>query len=642
MRFSLVENKRYNLRDRGARGGAISEFFRNGIPRIPEALRPAHVGKIQVSIEEISLNTMLDHEAVVIGSGFGGAVMCARLAKRWPGKVLLLERGKAYPMGGFPRSPHALADNIWCPDDTEKHAPTTRRRRGSRGPLTGMFDIRHFDHIDTVTAAGLGGGSLIYANVFLRPPEAVFEQNWPAALRRSTLVPYYDVAQAVLGARTVPAATGTSDRRYLKRTVQFQAFAAAAQLPTRLADITVFFGDDYSYRGSDLATPLGVQEINRYGARQTSCTYCGECDIGCNVQAKNSVDLNYLHVAQTRYQAGVRTQALVDRIVPMDAAQADDPAADGRHGYRVYFRDVHDGSEHSATSRRVIVSAGTLGSSELLLRCRDVHRSLPRLSACLGQRFSGNGDFLSFALDSECEIDSTYGPVITQYTDHHLYENLDREQAFLLQDASFPTHAGWAAAALGPMISPFQRFISTCRQIWRYAFDREYRGRKSSRVGFLLHRLFAHDVSQYSAVMLCMGLDKANGVLRLNADGYLDIDWPQARNRPLYVAVLGLCGRFSRFIGARHFLPLPTWLWPVNNNVTVHPLGGCALADSPGQGVVSANDGSRGQVFGYCGLYVADGSLMPTALGANPSATITALAEWIAHEITGEVPTAEL
>jgi cholesterol oxidase len=585
---------------------------------------------------------MLDHEAVVIGSGFGGAVMCARLAKRWPGKVLLLERGKAYPMGGFPRSPHGLADNVWCPDDSTRRPQTVRQRRGRRGPLTGLFDIRHFNLIDTVTAAGLGGGSLIYANVFLRPPAAVFEQNWPPGIRANTLAPYYDVAQTVLGARAMPPASGPSDRRYIKRTAQFQAFARTANLPMHPADIAVFFGDGYSYRKDGLATSMGEQEINRYGARQTSCTYCGECNIGCNVHAKNSVDLNYLHVAQTRYQARIKTQALVDRIAALDGTLKDDAAADGQHGYRIYFRDLEDGSERSVTSRRVIVSAGTLGTCELLLRCREVHKSLPRLSARLGQRFSGNGDFLSFALNGRREIDSTHGPVITQYTDHHLFENLDREKAFLLQDASFPTHAGWAAAALGPVISPFRRLLTTLRQLWRYAFDSEYRGRKSSRVGFLLHRLLDHDVSEYSAVMLCMGLDKANGTMRLNGDGYLDLDWPQASNRLLYDAILRLCERFSRFIDAQTFLPFPTWLWPVNNNVTVHPLGGCALADSSEQGVVSAIQGSRGQVFGYRGLYVADGSLMPTALGANPSATIAALAEWIAHGITGEIPTADL
>jgi cholesterol oxidase len=375
---------------------------------------------------------------------------------------------------------------------------------------------------------------------------------------------------------------------------------------------------------------------------QTSCTYCGECDIGCNVQAKNSLDRNYLHVAQTRYQTKVRTEAQVERIVPLDAAGHDDSSADGTHGYRVVFRDVESDTEHSVTTQRVVLSAGTLGSSELLMRCRDVHKSLPRVSQRLGQRFSGNGDFLSFALDGEKEVNSTYGPVITQYTDHHLFDKFDREHAFMLQDASYPTQAGWAAAALGPMLNPFQKLWQAGKQLVMYAFDSAYPGRKSSRVGYLMQKLFSHDLSQYSAVMLCMGLDKANGTLRLNKSGYLDIDWPQDSNRPLYDAILDLCKRFTTFIGGKHFLPMPTWLWPIKNNVTVHPLGGCALAESPEQGVVSALDGSRGQVFGYRSLYVADGSLMPTALGANPAATITALSEWIAHEMTGEVPDAAL
>jgi cholesterol oxidase len=589
------------------------------------------------------MNKSLDHEAVIIGSGFGGAVMSARLSKRWPGKVLLLERGKQYPLGAYPRSPSDMADNLWCPDgDTLKRPRAVRERKARRGHLAGMFDIRHFNRIDTVTSAVFGGGSQIYANVFLRPPEAVFEQGWPGTVRRAVLMPYYEVAQQVLGARTVPPSSAPDDRRYIKRTEQFQAFARDAKLPTRLADICVYFGNSYSYQGGSQPVPLGVQEANRYGALQTSCTYCGECDIGCNVQAKNSVDLNYLHVAQQRYHTQVKTLAVVERIVPLDAAQADDPGTDGRHGYRVVYRNLDDGSEHSVTTQRVVVSAGTLGTGELLLRCRDVHRSLPRISARLGQKFSGNGDFLAFAIDGEKEVNSTYGPVITQYTDHHLFQDLDRSQAFLLEDASYPTQVGWATAVLGPMMNPFQKFWQTCKQMLLYVFDRAYPGRKSSSLGYLMQKLFAHDLSQYSAVLLCMGLDNAKGVLRLNQSGYLDLDWPQDSNRPLYDAILKLGERFTRFIGGKHFLPMPNWLWPVKNNVTVHPLGGCALAESPEQGVVSAQDGSRGQVFGYHGLYVADGSLMPTALGANPVATIAALSEWIAHEITGAMPDADL
>ncbi|HYD93899.1 MAG TPA: GMC oxidoreductase [Noviherbaspirillum sp.] len=588
------------------------------------------------------MDSRLQHAVVIIGSGFGGAVMAARLSKRWPGSVLLLERGREYPLGAYPRSPSDMADNVWCPDgDAARRPRAVRRRKAERGHLTGMFDIRHFDKIDTVTSAAYGGGSQIYANVFLRPPEAVFEQGWPAGLRRAMLAPYYDVAQQVLGARPVPPASGPQDRRYIKRTVQFQAFAKQAKLPTKLADICVFFGNDYSYGGSKPA-PLGVQERNRYGALQTSCTYCGECDIGCNVQGKNSVDRNYLHVARDRYRMAVRTQALAERIVPLDAAGEDDPDGDGEHGYRVYFRELREGRAESVTARRVVLSAGTLGTTELLMRCRDVHKTLPRVSARLGRRFSGNGDFLAFAIDGRKEVNSTYGPVITQYTDHLLYENLDRRQAFLLQDASYPTQVGWATAALRPAMNPFQTLWQACTQVLAYAFDRYYPGRKNSSVGYLMQKLFSHDLSQYSAVLLCMGLDQANGALRLNKEGYLEIDWPQDSNRPLYDAILALGRRFTDFIGARHYLPMPTWLWPLKNNVTVHPLGGCTLGDSPGEGVVSARGGSRGQVFGYRGLYVADGSLVPTALGANPVATIAALSEWIAHEITGEMPDAAL
>jgi cholesterol oxidase len=585
----------------------------------------------------------LQHEAVIIGSGFGGAVMSARLSKRWPGKVLLLERGKEYPLGAYPRSPADMADNVWCPDgDTMRRPRAVRRRKEQRGHLTGMFDIRHFDKIDTVTSAVYGGGSQIYANVFLRPPEAVFEQGWPAAVRRDVLAPYYDVAQQVLGARPVPPASGEDDRRYIKRTERFQEFARQANLPTRMADIAVYFGNDYSYRSSDKPLPLGVQEPNRYGALQTSCTYCGECDIGCNVQAKNSVDHNYLHIARHRYNAQTRTQSVVERIVPLGASMADDPDGDGFHGYRVYFRDLRTGETHSVTTRRVVVSAGTLGTSELLMRCRDVHKTLPRISQRLGQQFSGNGDFLAFAVDGKKEVNSTYGPVITQYTDHHLYKDLDRKQAFLLEDASYPTQVGWATAALNPVMNPFQMIWETVKQVCAYAFDKFYPGRRNSSVGYMVQKLFSHDLSQYSAVLLCMGLDNAKGVLRLNKEGYLDVDWPQESNRPLYDAILRLGKRFTEFIGGKHFVPMPTWLWPIKNNVTVHPLGGCALADSPDQGVVSAKEGSRGQVFGYQGLYVADGSLVPTALGANPVATITALSEWIAHDITGAMPDADL
>ncbi|HRE17866.1 MAG TPA: GMC family oxidoreductase N-terminal domain-containing protein [Rhodocyclaceae bacterium] len=584
-----------------------------------------------------------EFEAIVVGSGFGGAVMCARLAKRWPGKVLLLERGKEYPLGSFPRSPHGLGDNVWYQPSAEGRGRARRAKPRRKADIsTGLFDIRHFDQIDTVTAAGLGGGSLIYANVFLPPPAQVFEQGWPEQLRRTTLEPYYEIARSVLGARPIPPWSGPQDRRYIERTVRFREFAKSEGLVSRDPDLCVFFGQGYSYDGKAEPTEIGVQEANRFGARQTSCTYCGECDIGCNVHAKNTTDHNYIHAARQRYGARVETEALVERITPLSAAGQPDPQADGSHGYAVVYRQLKnevDGGTVTVTAQRVVVSAGTLGSNELLLRCRDVEETLPNISPRLGTGFSGNGDFLSFAIDGNKSMDATYGPVITQYTDHHLFTPLAGKAAFVLEDASYPTQVAAAIAALP--LQPLARLWWMLKQIVSFVCNPLYPGRKQSSVGHLLERLVKHDLSQYSAVLLCMGLDRANGKLKLK-QGWLDIDWPQASNMPLYDGILGLCKRFTKFIGGRKFLPMPTWLWPVHNNVTVHPLGGCAIADSPAAGVVSAAPGRRGQVFGYEGLYVADGSLMPTALGANPCATIAALAEWIAHDITGIAPDDQL
>ena len=151
------------------------------------------------------------------------------------------------------------------------------------------------------------------------------------------------------------------------------------------------------------------------------------------------------------------------------------------------------------------------------------------------------------------------------------------------------------------------------------------------------HALLKGDVSYRSSVLLFMGRDAADGVLSLQG-GKLALDWPQTTSRPLYDAIVACGERFKQFTKASSYIPQPTWAWPVRNNVTVHPLGGCALAEGPAHGVVSSVTGSRGQAFGYRGLYVADGSILPTGVGANPSATIAALAEWIAEDITGTTP----
>lgn len=282
------------------------------------------------------------------------------------------------------------------------------------------------------------------------------------------------------------------------------------------------------------------------------------------------------------------------------------------------------------------MSAGSLGSSELLMRCRDVHGTLPHLSPHLGRRFSANGDFLSFAIAGTQDADPNYGPVITRLTDFNLFADFDRDHAFLMEDAAFPAFASWYVEGVLPALSVLS-VLRTVGKAVAQLFRRLASGASLGRIGFFLAALFDTDPTFRSCVLLCMGLDKASGTMRLNRNGFIDIDWPYQDNRRLYNAILAAAQAFGREVGAK-VVALPNWWWPVRNNVTVHSLGGCVLADDAGSGVVSAAPATLGQAFGYIGLYVTDGAIVPTAVGANPTATIAALAEMVAEGITGEAP----
>ena len=569
-----------------------------------------------------------DYQAVVIGSGFGGAILTCRLAKKWPAQVMLLERGKRYPMGSFPRSPHDMANNFWNVERNQPDKPPSMTKE-----MHGLFDVRRYDHLDAVVSAGLGGGSLIYANVFLQPPDEVFDDNWPESCKKDALQPYYGVAKAVLGARPIPR--NDNPRRQIVRTELFKEFAKNQQLDSKLLDINVFFGNDF-----DRPTDIGVQETNRYGALQTSCVYCAECDVGCNTHSKNTLDLNYLFVAEHRYKTKIATEVLAEKIVPLNADGTEDVNADGKYGYKVYYQDLKHGKKLcEVITQRVIVSAGTLGSNELLLKCRDSFKTLPNINQNLGRHFSGNGDFISFVVDGDKPANPNYGPVITSGIDHHLFKDFNKQHAFILEDAGYPNFVAWYTEILKPGISGLSAVFRAVK-IFLYRIIHRL---TTGRIGYLLSELMQEDVSFGSSVLLCMGIDRSDGVMKLDSKGYMRIHWPYQNSMPLYNAILALGEQFKNYVGGKAFVPMPTWLlWPKRRNVTVHALGGCRLADGPEKGVVSSAPESMGQIFGYQGLYVADGAILPTAVGANPVATICALSERIAEGITGIKPDDEL
>jgi len=315
--------------------------------------------------------------------------------------------------------------------------------------------------------------------------------------------------------------------------------------------------------------------------------------------------------------------------VPVDEAGADHPDGDGSQGYRVKYRDLTKDRREAMLTRRVVVSAGCLGSTELLLRCKHLLRTLPRISERLGQRFSGNGDFLSFVIDG-FEGHPNYGPTITQATVYNLFQNSAPEHAFILEDASYPAFLAWFVEGVRPRwmwLGPLARLV-------RHLLTSVISGKSPGTIGWAFADLLGQSTSNQSAVLLCMGIDKSNGVMDLDANGHLRIQWPWRDSERLYDAILKAGEEFKRLAGAEIFAALPTWDWPIRNNVTVHPLGGCVLADNPADGITSADRENFGEVFGYKGLYVADGAIVPTAAGSNPVATISALSEMVAEGIT--------
>ncbi len=541
-------------------------------------------------------------EAVVIGSGFGGAVTSCRLSKKWPGKVMIVERGKRYKRGEFPRTVPELMTGFWnLPgDDVPRIIPNF-------GETRGVFDLRSYNHLDVLTAAGWGGGSLLYANALIKPLSPTFDANWPATIKQTSLQPYYTVHSSVMGARTVPR--GPEPERALADRYTTSATVASGEGIQKYAlNVGVFFGKDLSN-----PTPLGQNEVNQHGAMQTSCTYCAECPMGCNYGAKTSLDYNYLYVAENKYSAITKTEHMVDKIVPLNAFGLEDSFSSGDYGYAVYMVDLVNKVTIVVKTKRVIVAAGVFGTNEILLRNKTMHLTLPNISGRLGQGFSSNGDFFNFALFTQNSTGASAGPTIVEYIDYN--EKNGDPTGFIAEQMALPFAA---IANLLQVLQPTQALQDFVTNIMSATGD--------------------HVLTQFT-----IGKDSSDGQMSLDwfTKG-LRLNWPQYNNYGLYNKMIDAAIRAKNYLKAQLAIFFPTWITPLERNLSVHPLGGCAMADSVLTGVVSAKRGEMGRVFNYKNLYVADGSIIPSAVGVNPALTIGTIAEMIAEDITGIAPTTTL
>ncbi len=563
-----------------------------------------------------------DFDLVIVGSGYGGAVAAAQLTDLCDenGKALrvcILERGKEYLQGMFPSSLSSLAGHA------RFTSPFDKKPAGNRD---GLFDIRAGKDINVLVANGVGGGSLINAGVMEVPEASIFDRRWPDQLRGGEdLVEFFDKAKNSLGAQVNGKANTIREHVDLenKKLLKYQAMEKLAgeekNTNFRAAHITVSMSDS----------------TNSANVPLNKCKLCGDCATGCNHGAKNSLDLNLL-VRAYRLGARIYTGATVQSVVQ---SRSDSWVLTVNHTDAQLAK--REGKSTEIKAGRIILAAGALGSTEILLRSRDSGLSV---SDQLGCRFSGNGDMLAVGYDQSEAVnaiadevnppdDRKIGPTITSVIDRRTQGN---QQGIVIEEMAVP----------GPMRRVFEEIFATANTF----YDLIEPGKYKHLAGHLdldplaINRDVFHRTSLYAV----MGNDDAEGRVELQtdfdkrSDSGVVISWPTLRTHTLFESQIEQmenmtvsAGVGGRVIANPVWRPFPRELQSITGLargplLTVHPLGGCAMGNTIDSGVVDHlgrvfRVGLPGQNVVHEGLVVLDGAIVPCALGTNPALTISAL-----------------
>ena len=574
-------------------------------------------------------------EVLVVGSGYGGSVSALRFAEHGH-SVAVLERGAEYLAGEFPTDFGQFGGFVRAEVGGN---PDRGQGPAAVGYEDALFDFRVGTRASALVGNGLGGGSLINAAVALRPDPRVFQQEaWPAAVRDGSLDADFAVAAQVLEVqspqmqRASPACVPQHTAKYQRMQDIGQAAAdrfASARLKVSTEDVPLAI----EFRAD---APLGL------GPRD-ACVGCGDCCSGCNHNAKLSLDKTYLPRAA---QAGARMYTGVSVLYVSHSPDVAHPGRDWLvHCVRTTERgtweqsfDAPEGPLNSAyefvlRTGRVVLSAGTLGSSEILLRSQAM--GLPVAHSWLGKGISANGDDLSAAYDMDDTAnalgegsgavraaDDKVGPTISAVIRFH--DQHDHTQSTVTEDGGIP-------GMLAPIVGEALATLGVLPQLARFGLRQS--GRRDPLVADPAR-------TARSLVMLGMGHDSSSGQAKLvKPQSRIAWSWGQGAVDPAPGLHRSRAASVDG-VGAE-FLPnpasgvLPDKIASVLSGpkaetswITVHPLGGCRMGASPAQGVVN----HQGQVFlpdgsVHTGLVVVDGSVIPTSLGVNPLLTITALAE---------------
>ncbi|WP_248742245.1 MULTISPECIES: GMC family oxidoreductase N-terminal domain-containing protein [unclassified Pseudomonas] len=538
------------------------------------------------------------YDVIVIGSGYGGGIAASRLSRAGK-RVCLLERGREIQPGEYPNTMIAATEEL------QVHDPD-----GHIGSRTGLFDLHVNAQQNVVVGCGLGGTSLINANVSLEPTADVFKDpRWPLAVREDQdglLKAGYEKARTMLKPNAYPD--------------------SAPSLPKLDANKK---SADFLKQGANFyKPPINVtfdklpNNLNHVGVEQLPCNHCGDCVSGCNNKAKNTTLMNYLPDA-TNHGAEIFCQAQVRHL-----------ERDG-DGWIVHFQYLDSGREKFdaptlfVKTDIVVVSAGTLGSTEILLRSRDKGLAM---SGQLGENMSGNGDILGFGHNCEQTINGIgfgthsakemkpVGPCITSIID--MRNEGDRSSRMVIEEGSIP-------GALGrPMVPAMAGFAEMIGVPTDDSFSGKVKYKEREAESFLRGPYYGalHNMQTY----LIMSHDSGQGRMVLDSKDQLRIDWPGVGEQENFKIGNERLHQSTKALGGI-WVENPIWTKLLRHSiVSVHPLGGCVMGEDAAQGVVN----HKGQVFSgasgadvYANLYVTDGAVIPTSLAVNPLLTISAVSE---------------
>lgn len=524
----------------------------------------------------------LDYDVLIIGSGFGGSVSALRLAEMGL-KVAILEQGCRTTTEDLEQASQSANKLAW--------APALKRY--------GILSQDFFRHMAVVRGIGVGGGSLVYAAVLLKPTERFYtdviwkhlSQDWEAEL-----APHYQTAEKMLGVNENPY-QGIQDE-WLKRTAEemnvSETFEAVPQ--------GIYFGDATQY----LEDPL----LGGVGPKRKGCNQCGKCITGCAQGAKNSLDHNYLYLAE-KLGVTIIPETKVSHIEQLIEYDLKTEARSIDSRYQVHRKHPWKKEKQKSLSAKIVIlSAGAIGTTEILFASRDRYKTLPNISKQLGEHVRTNSEAVVSIVAQDENFDVTFGTTISS----HFHAD---DQTHITQNR-FPASYEFMKFYMGPLAdgeNPLKRGFKVLGK-WLY---QPIRSSISWRKKDWHKKVTVLTVMQQAdnQIRFVYGRSILTGFRKS-----LKTELSVGERSPSYIPLANYAAQsFAKVSGG---IPQNNMIESIANlSVTAHVLGGAVMADSPMQGVIDLNH----QVFGYVNLYVVDGSAIPVNVGVNPSLTITALSE---------------